>query len=161
MTGSIPGLDRSPGEGRGCPLQYSWVSLVAQLVKNPPAVWETWVWSAGEGKGCPLQYSGLKNSMDCIDHGVSKSQTRLSNFHLHFTFMQSKYCPHRGRDAEWLLFILAFGHEFVTLGDCSMLSAERKQPDFDMPLWLIDLKSGTIKNEQLPLSGEIYFKDLL
>ena len=38
--GLIPGLGRSPGEGRGYPLQYSWVSLVAQLVKNPPAVRE-------------------------------------------------------------------------------------------------------------------------
>ena len=37
--------------------------------------------SPGEGKGYPLQYSGLENSMNCIVHGVSKSQTRLSNFH--------------------------------------------------------------------------------
>ena len=35
----------------------------------------------GEGKGHPLQYSGLENSMDCIIHGVAKSQTRLSDFH--------------------------------------------------------------------------------
>ena len=35
----------------------------------------------GEGNGYPLQYSGLKNSMDCIVYGVTKSQTRLSNFH--------------------------------------------------------------------------------
>ena len=40
---SIPGLGRSAGEGIGYPLQYSWASLVAQLVKNPPALWETWV----------------------------------------------------------------------------------------------------------------------
>ena len=33
----------SAGEGIGYPLQYSWASLVAQLVKNPPAMWETWV----------------------------------------------------------------------------------------------------------------------
>ena len=39
-TGSIPGLGRSPGEGLGYPLQYSWVSLVAQQVKNLPAMWE-------------------------------------------------------------------------------------------------------------------------
>ena len=39
--GSIPGLGRSPGEGIGYPLQYSWASLVAQLVKNPPAIGET------------------------------------------------------------------------------------------------------------------------
>ena len=38
---------RSPGEGIGYPLQYSWASLVAQSVKNPPAIRETWVWSLG------------------------------------------------------------------------------------------------------------------
>ena len=37
--------------------------------------------SPGEGKGCPLQYSGLENSMDYIVHGVSKSWTRLNDFH--------------------------------------------------------------------------------
>ena len=37
--------------------------------------------SPGERKGCPLQYSGLENSMDCIGQGVTKSRTRLSNFH--------------------------------------------------------------------------------
>ena len=42
-TSSIPGLGRSPGEGIGYPLQYSWASLMAQLVKNPLAMWETWV----------------------------------------------------------------------------------------------------------------------
>ena len=41
--GLIPALGSSSGEGIGYPLQYSWASLVAQLVKNPPAMWETWV----------------------------------------------------------------------------------------------------------------------
>ena len=41
--GLIPVSGRSAGEGIGYPLQYSWVSLVVQLVKNLPAVWETWV----------------------------------------------------------------------------------------------------------------------
>ena len=45
--GSIPGSGRSTGEGIGYPLQYSWVSFVAQLVKNLPAMWETWVQSLG------------------------------------------------------------------------------------------------------------------
>ena len=45
--GSIPGLGRSAGDGIGYPLQYSWASLVAQLVKNLPAMWETWVQSLG------------------------------------------------------------------------------------------------------------------
>ena len=39
----IPGWGRSAGEGIGYLLQYSWASLVAQLVKDPPAMWETWV----------------------------------------------------------------------------------------------------------------------
>ena len=41
----IPGLGRSPGEGIGYPLHYSWASLVAPLVKNPPATWESWIQS--------------------------------------------------------------------------------------------------------------------
>jgi len=45
--GSIPGSGRSPGEGIGYSLQYSWASLVAQLVKNPPAMQEIWVRSLG------------------------------------------------------------------------------------------------------------------
>ena len=44
---SIPELGRSPGEGRGYPPQYSWASLVVQLVKNPRAMQETWVRSLG------------------------------------------------------------------------------------------------------------------
>ena len=43
----IPGLGRSPGEGIGYPLQYSWASLVAQMVKNPHVMCETWVQSLG------------------------------------------------------------------------------------------------------------------
>ena len=45
--GLIPGSGRSTGEGIGYPLQYSWASLVVQLVKNLPAMWETWVRSLG------------------------------------------------------------------------------------------------------------------
>ena len=62
---------------------------MAQLVKNPPAMQETYLGtipglgrSPGEGNGYPLQYSGLENSMDCIVHGVAKSRIRLSSFHL-------------------------------------------------------------------------------
>ena len=44
---SIPGSGRSSGEQISYPLQYSWASLVAQLVKKPPAMRETWVWSLG------------------------------------------------------------------------------------------------------------------
>ena len=54
---------------------------MTQLVKNLPAMQETWVpslglgRSPGEWKGYPLQYSGLENSVYCIAHGVPKSQT--------------------------------------------------------------------------------------
>ena len=52
---SIPGLGSSPGEGIGYPLQYSWASRVAQMVKNPTAMLETWVrslvWDDPLGKG--------------------------------------------------------------------------------------------------------------
>ena len=41
--------------------------------------------STGEGIGYPLQYSSLENSMDYITHGVTKSQTQLSNFHFHLS----------------------------------------------------------------------------
>ena len=60
------------------------------MVKNPPAMRETWVRSLGwedpleKGKAKPLQYSGLENSMETV-HGVSKSQTQLSDIHFHFT----------------------------------------------------------------------------
>ena len=56
---SIPGWGRSSGEGIGYRRQYSWVSLVAQLVKDPPAMWGNlgsipgWERSPGEGKGYP------------------------------------------------------------------------------------------------------------
>jgi len=62
---------------------------VAHLVKNLPAVCNAEDLgsipglgrSPGEGKGYPLRYSGLKNSMDCIVHGVAKSWTQLIIFH--------------------------------------------------------------------------------
>ena len=82
---SFPRLGRSAGEGISYPLQYSWTSLVAQLVKNPPAMWETWVQSLGWEdpleKATHSSIPGLENSISCIVHGVTKSWTRLSNFH--------------------------------------------------------------------------------
>ena len=63
---SFPGSGRSPGEGIGYPLQYSWASLVAQTVKNPPTMWETCFQSLGwedlleKGHGNPVQYSCLR-----------------------------------------------------------------------------------------------------
>ena len=76
--GLIPGSGRSAGEGIGYPLQYSWASLVAQLVKNLPAMWETWVQSLDwedpleKGMATHSRISGLENSMDCIVHGLQR-----------------------------------------------------------------------------------------
>ena len=84
---SIPGSGRPTGEGIGYPLQYSWASLVAQLVKNPPANAED-IRDTGsvpgsgrsprEGNVYPLKYSCLENPMDrgawqTADHRVTKS----------------------------------------------------------------------------------------
>ena len=79
---------------------------MAQLVKNPLVVQETWVLSLGwenspeEGKGYPLQYSCVENSMDSVVHLVSKSRTRLSDFHFHVGFpggLDSKESPYKCR----------------------------------------------------------------
>jgi len=60
---SIPGSRRFPGEEIAYPLQYSWPSLVAQLVKNLPAMWETWVpsldWAGPVKKGTATHSSIL------------------------------------------------------------------------------------------------------
>ena len=76
--GWIPGSGRSPAEGIGYPLQYSWASLLAQLVKKSACNVGDLGLIPGlgrfpeEGKGYPLQYSGLENSMDCIVHGAQR-----------------------------------------------------------------------------------------
>ena len=62
----------------GMQVLYHWASIVAQLVKNLPAMQETWVQSLSwdpldVGKGYPLQHFLLENSIDCIVHGVAKS----------------------------------------------------------------------------------------
>ena len=73
--GSIPGSGRSTGEGIGYPLQYPWASLVAQLVKNLPVMWETWVPSLGWED--PVFWPGEFQE-------ITKSWTQLSTFHFHF-----------------------------------------------------------------------------
>ena len=101
--GSIPGLGRSAGEGIGCPLQYSWAFLVAQLVKKLPAMRETWVQSLGwedslrrERQPTPVvwprEFHGLY-----IVLGVIKSLTRL---HSTGNYIQSPGINHTGKDLK-------------------------------------------------------------
>ena len=82
----IPGSGRSIGEGIGHPtpvfLSFRCGSAGKESACNErdlgliPGLGR----SPGEGKGYPLQYSGLKNSINCLVHGVA-SWTRLSDFH--------------------------------------------------------------------------------
>ena len=95
--GLIPGSGRSPGEGIGYLLQYSWASLVAQTVKNLPEMWETWVrflgWedSPEGGHGNLLLYSCLVNShgqrslagYSPWGHKVVDMAEQLSTAHIH------------------------------------------------------------------------------
>ena len=79
--GLIPGWGRSARGGISYPLQYSWASLVARLVKNPPAVWETQT-----EKGIATHSSILAWMIPwsaCIVHGVAKSLTQMSDIHFH------------------------------------------------------------------------------
>ena len=89
----------------------SLTSLMAQTVKNLPAMWETWVWSLDwedtlEKGMDPLQYYGLENSMDrgawqATVRGISESQIRLRDFHFSFftwTFWKQFLCNAWGVD---------------------------------------------------------------
>ena len=64
-----------------CSLSFPCGSSGKESTCNRPGLIPGLGRSPGEGKGYPLQYSGLENSMDCIVHGVAKSQTWLSDFH--------------------------------------------------------------------------------
>ena len=86
--GSIPGLGSSPGEGIGYPLQYSWASLVAQMVKNPTAMSETWVrslvWEDPLGKGManhsvflPRESHGQRSPAGCSPRGHKRVRHNL------------------------------------------------------------------------------------
>ena len=90
--GLIPRSRRSAGKGIGYPLQYSWASLVALMVKNPPAMWETWVqsldWEDPLEKGMATHSSILawriprgRGTWWAIIHRVAKRQTWLMTKH--------------------------------------------------------------------------------
>ena len=65
--------------------------------------------SPGQGRGYPLQYSGLESSMDCIVHGVTKSQTRLSDFYflsLDYSDIWSSFRGEIDKLVKWFYYIL-------------------------------------------------------
>ena len=83
--GSIPRLGRSHGEEIGYALQYSWASLVAQLIRDPPTIQKTWaqylVWGDPLEKGKTTHSSILAWRISwTVVHGITKCWTRLSNF---------------------------------------------------------------------------------
>ena len=92
---SIPELERSVGDGIGYPLQYSWASLVAQLVKNLPTMWETWVWSLGREdpleKGKATHSSILPWRIPWTIQSMGWQRVGhdwVSDFHFHSTFTE-------------------------------------------------------------------------
>ena len=88
-----PGLQRSAGEGVGYPLQYSWASLVARLVKNPPSMRETWVLSLGwedpREKGKATDSSILAWRIPWTVESMGSQ--RVGHDWVTFTFMQNIY----------------------------------------------------------------------
>ena len=80
----IPGWGRSTGEWIGYPVQYSWASLVVQLVKNTPAMQETWVWSLGwedpleRESLSSIQFSSVPQSWHFVTSWTVASQATLS-----------------------------------------------------------------------------------
>ena len=85
--GSIPGLGRSPREGIGYPLQYSWASPVAQVVKNLTAMRETWVQTLGwedplqKGKASSVQFSSVTQSCPTLCDPMNRSTPGLPVYH--------------------------------------------------------------------------------
>ena len=69
----MPVSGRSPGEGKGSPLQYSWASLVAQLVKNLPTMWETWVRSLGWKDPLEKGKAPQSSILACREKGIRNS----------------------------------------------------------------------------------------
>ena len=94
---SIPGRGRSTGEGISSPLQYSWASVVAQLVKNLPAVWEIWFRSLGWGD--PLEKRKATHS--------STLAWRIPWNSMEFESMGSQRVRH-----DWVILTFTFQNKF-------------------------------------------------
>ena len=129
--GSIPGSERASEEGIGYPLQYSWASLVAQTVKNLPAMRETWVRSLGwedplekgmathssvlrEGNGKPLQHSCLENpmnSMKMIRGRRRREKDEMGGWHHKLNGHEFEQAPGDGEGQESLVCCTPWGRK--------------------------------------------------
>ena len=171
--GSICGSGRSAGEGIGYPLQYSWASLVAQLVKNPPAMWETWVQSLGWEdpleKGKATHFGILASRIPWTSvHGVTKSWTQLSNFHFQrkkgFLSISLENCVcERERERESLSVMSDFLQPLLTATHQAPLSMEFSRQEYwsalpfpspgDLPDSGIEARSPTLQVDSWPLES--------
>ena len=108
-SSSIPGSGRSPGEGTGYPLQYSWASLVTQMVKNLPVMHETWVQSLGQE--VPLE-EGMATASSILAWRIpmnrevsklqsTKAQTQLSDKAQHSTEYEASKGK-KGQNSWWV-----------------------------------------------------------
>ena len=115
----IPGLGSSAGEGIGYPLQYSWASLVAQLVKNPPAMWETWVQSLGwehpleRGKATHSTILAWKIPWTVWSMGTQRvGHNRVTFTHTHILFLHVK------ENENWFIFNTVTLFDFINFKTC-------------------------------------------
>ena len=146
--GSIPGLGRSAGEGICYPLQYSWASLVAQLVKNLLAMQETWVQSLGWED--PLEKGTATHSSILISRipwtVSSMTLQRIGHDWAAFTFtICHRPCLEPGREPQtsqrWFLLSSSFLRLYIKAEDTESVGAQlalnltsdtrHKPPEFD------------------------------
>ena len=141
-------------------LRYSWVSLVAQLVKTPPIMSRTWVqslsWEDPLKKGKAIHSSILAWRIPCIVRGLAKSPTRLSDFHFHLW----KYLYER----HFFFSFIFISWRLITLQYCSGLChtltwishgftcVPHSDPPSHLPLCPIPM-SGTLRRQEHSRSG--------
>ena len=119
--GSIPGLGRSPGEGKGYPLQSSWASLVAQLVKNLPAMRKTWVWSLGwedpleKEKATHSSILALRIPWTIWSLGSQRVRHYWENFIFTFKDEKKTHCEHPRKATVCNTFLLSLTPESFSL----------------------------------------------
>ena len=114
---SIPGSGRSREEGIGYSLWYSWASLVAQMVKNPPAMPETWVWSLDWG--------------DSLEKGIATHSSILA-WRIPWTDepgeLQSMGSQSRSRPSDWAVWSLLRIRRELLLGALSSVPSSECWP---------------------------------